>query len=252
MSEILPDIVGEAGRLLGVAEERDVTLRLLGGVAVCLRAPDGLAPPFRRPYQDLDFVTSRRTASACAKLLADVGYEPHVAFNALQGKERQLFFDAENERQVDVFVGVFRMSHTILLEERLELEPVTVPLAELLLTKLQIAELNQKDVGDSLALLHGHAVQEADGDSVNSARIAQVLADDWGLWRTFTGNLAVSREHLPSYELPREERESVAGRIDALAARIEAEPKSRAWKLRARIGERKRWYETPEEVAGGP
>ena len=100
-------------------------------------------------------MTSRRTASACAKLLADVGYEPHVAFNALQGKERQLFFDAENERQVDVFVGVFRMSHTIPLEERLELEPVTVPLAELLLTKLQIAELNQKDVGDSLALLHG-------------------------------------------------------------------------------------------------
>jgi hypothetical protein len=127
-----------------------------------------------------------------------------------------------------------------------------VPLAELLLTKLQIAELNEKDVGDSLALLHGHPVGEADGDSVNAARIAEVLAADWGLWRTFTGNLAVSRERLQGYELTGDERESVWGRIDALTERIEAEPKSRAWKLRARIGERKRWYETPEEVAGGP
>jgi hypothetical protein len=144
------------------------------------------------------------------------------------------------------------MSHSIPLEERLELEPVTVPLAELLLTKLQIAELNQKDVGDALALLQGHRVAEADGESVNAARIAEVVADDWGLWRTFTGNLAVSREHLPGYDLPAGEREAVSARIDALTERIDAEPKSRAWKLRARIGERKRWYETPEEVAGGP
>jgi hypothetical protein len=250
--EILPDIVDEADRLLTVAEERGVALRLLGGVAVRLRASDGLAPPFRRSYRDLDFVTSRRTASTCARLLAELGYEPHVAFNALQGKERLLFFDVENERQVDVFVGVFRMSHSIPLEERLELEPVTVPLAELLLTKLQIAELNQKDVGDSLALLHGHPVEEVDGDSLNAARVAAVVADDWGLWRTFTGNLAVSREQLPGYDLPAEEQERVVARIDALTERIDAEPKSRAWKLRARIGERKRWYETPEEVAGGP
>jgi hypothetical protein len=87
---------------------------------------------------------------------------------------------------------------------------------------------------------------------VNAARIAEVVADDWGLWRTFTGNLAVSREQLPGYDLPAEEQDRVATRIEALTERIDVEPKSRAWKLRARIGERKRWYETPEEVAGGP
>jgi hypothetical protein len=252
VSAILADVVEEGRRLLALAEDEGVELRLVGGVAICLRAPDGLPEPFRRSYQDLDFITSRGTAAACAHLLRELGYEPHVAFNALHGNERLLFFDNRHGRQVDVFVAVFRMSHRIALEERLALEPLTVPLAELLLTKLQIAELNEKDVRDTLALLHGHQVAEEDGHAVNAARIARVLSGDWGLWRTFTGNLAVCREHVAEYDLPAAERQAVTERIDTLAGRIEAEPKSRAWRLRARVGERKRWYETPEEVAGGP
>lgn len=252
MNGILADVVHEGRRLLALAEDDGIVLRLLGGVAICIRASDGLAAPFRRTYQDLDFVTSRAAAAGCAGFLREAGYEPHVAFNALHGNERLLFFDDRHGRQVDVFVAAFRMSHRIPLEERLALEPLTVPLAELLLTKLQIAELNDKDVRDTLALLHGHRVAEEDGDAVNAARIARLLSGDWGLWRTFTGNLAVCREHVSEYDLPAAERQAVTERIDALFGRIEAEPKSRAWRLRARVGERKRWYETPEEVGGGP
>ena len=248
MDGILPGIVDEGRRVLARAEDENVTLRLLGGVAVVLRARNGLPEPFVRAYQDLDFATSRSAARGCASLLRELGYEPSVPFNALHGNERLLFFDEEHGRKADVFVGRFRMSHQIPLEGRLALEPLTVPLAELLLTKLQIAELNEKDVRDSLALLHGHPVSNGDGDAVNGARVAELLSDYWGLWRTFTGNLAVCRNHLARYDLPEEEKRLVAERIDALAARIEAEPKSRAWRLRARIGERKRWYETPEEV----
>ena len=250
MDRTLPGIVDEGRRVLTQAEEGGVTLRLLGGVAVVLRASNGLPEPFVRAYEDLDFATSRGAAKACASLLQELGYEPSVQFNALHGHERLLFFDEQHGRKADVFVGRFRMSHLVPLEERLALEPLTVPLAELLLTKLQIAELNEKDVRDSLALLHGHPVAEGDGDAVNGARVAEVLSDDWGLWRTFTGNLNVCREHLALYDLADEEQQLVAERIDALVQRIEAEPKSRAWRLRARIGERKRWYETPEEVGG--
>jgi hypothetical protein len=246
----LPGIVDEGRRVLTHAEEGGVTLRLLGGVAVVIRARNGLPKSFVRAYQDLDFATSRTAARACASLLGELGYEPSVQFNALHGNERLLFFDEQHGRKADVFVGRFRMSHRIPLEDRLALEPLTVPLAELLLTKLQIAELNEKDVRDSLALLHGHPVSEDDGDTVNGARVAELLSDDWGLWRTFTGNLAVCREHLGRYDLEDEERHLIAERIDALGQRIEAEPKSRAWRIRARVGERKRWYETPEEVEG--
>ncbi len=151
-----------------------------------------------------------------------------------------------------MFVGSFSMSHTIPIGDRLELERVTVPLAELLLTKLQIAELNEKDVRDTLALLTCHPVGETDGDCVNAAHVARLCAADWGLWRTITGNMSACRERLAAYDLPPEERERIARRLDELLERIEAEPKTRGWRLRARIGERRRWYELPEEVSGGP
>jgi hypothetical protein len=252
VSEIRAEIVAEGERLVARAATAGVVLRLLGGVAVFLRARGGLPQALARPYADLDVLTARGGSAAAARFLRGQGYEPHVAFNALHGQERLLFFDEGNARQVDVFVGAFRMSHAIPLEGRIELEPVTLPLAELLLTKLQIAELNEKDVRDALALLHGHALGESDGETLNAARIAEACASDWGLWRTFTRNLASVRTHLDRYELSCAQRAEVLARLDALLERIEREPKSRGWKLRARIGERKRWYELPEEVAGGP
>jgi hypothetical protein len=252
VTEIRSDIVAEAKRLLELAASRGIPLRVLGGVAIHLRAPRPLPPALLREYADVDFVTAKGSSRAVQALLREAGYEPHVAFNALHGTERLLFFDHENDRQVDVFVGGFSMSHKVPVAERLELEPTTLPLAELLVTKLQIAELNEKDVRDALALLHGHPVEERDGDAINAARVAEMCRTDWGLWRTLTGNLAACRDHLDRYDLPDEEKGRLRQEMDALLERIEREPKSRAWKLRARIGERKRWYMLPEEVAGGP
>jgi hypothetical protein len=244
------DVVSEGQRLLARAAEADVPLRLLGGVAIRLRAPGELLPAFRRTYADLDFVTAKKGAARTAELFRNEGYEPHVAFNALHGKERLLFFDVGHDRQVDIFVGAFAMSHRIPLDTRLEVDPVSIPLAELLLTKLQIAQLNEKDVLDALALLEGHPVGDADGETVNAGRIAALCGADWGLWRTITGNLDTCCALAPGYDVPN--RAEVEARLQELLHRIEAEPKTRSWKLRARIGERKRWYELPDEVAGGP
>jgi hypothetical protein len=244
------DVVAEGRRLLALAAERQVPLRLLGGVAIKLRAPGELPATFARGYADLDFATKKKAARPAAELLRAEGYEPHVAFNALHGGDRMLFFDNEHDRQVDVFVGSFKMSHKIPLDERLEVDPVSIPLGELLLTKLQIAQLNEKDVRDALALLQGHAVGDEDGETVNAGRIAALCAADWGLWRTITGNLDACCALAPGYDVP--DRAEVEARVQALLNRIEAEPKTRSWKLRAKIGERKRWYELPEEVAGGP
>ena len=244
------DVVSEGQRLLARAAEENVPLRLLGGVAIKLRAPGELPAAFTRKYADLDFVTKKKSAGSAAELFRAEGYEPHVAFNALHGGERLLFFDEQHDRQVDVFVGSFQMSHKIPLDERLDVDPVSIPLGELLLTKLQIAQLNEKDVRDALALLQGHAVGDADGDIVNAARIAALCAADWGLCRTITGNLDACFALAPGYDVPN--RAEVEARLEELLNRIETEPKTRLWKLRAKIGERKRWYELPEEVAGGP
>jgi hypothetical protein len=245
-SEIEADVVAEGVRILSAAHDENLPLRLLGGVAVCLRARNGLPPALERTYGDLDFVTARRASGPAQTLFRDLGYEPHVSFNALNSKERLLFFDEQHGRQVDVFVGAFRMCHEIPLEGRLELDETSIPLAELLLTKLQVIELNEKDVRDAIAVLHDRDLGDEDGDTVNAGRIARLCAADWGLWRTITRNLEACRQQAGAYG---EDLAGVASRFRELEERIEAEPKSRAWRLRARIGERKRWYDLPEERA---
>jgi hypothetical protein len=248
----LQNVVDEAERVLRAAAESDVPLRLLGGLAVRLHAPDGLHPAVARDYKDIDFVTVRGKSRDAAQLLAALGYEPNREFNAIAGHRRLLFYDMEHGRQLDVFVGSFEMCHTLPIADRIELDPVTIPLAELLLTKLQVVELNEKDQRDILALLHHHDVGDGDGDgeTINAAYIAGLCAGDWGLWRTLKMNIERSREALPKYEFSADEERSIAGRLDALWGAIEAEPKSRKWKLRDRVGDRRRWYEEPEEVEG--
>jgi Uncharacterised nucleotidyltransferase len=248
MTAILEDIVAEGERLLGLGAEAGVDLRLLGGVAVRLRAPE-LPPALAREYKDLDFAIQKRDAASLDQLLRGAGYSPHVSFNAMHARERALFFDDDHGRQIDVFIDSFRMCHAIPLSDRIGLEAATVPLAELLLTKLQIIELNEKDVRDTVLLLHGHPIDKHDDDAINAARISALCASDWGLWRTITANLQRCREHIDDYDLSEGERELIASRFDELLERVEAEPKSRGWRLRAKVGERKRWYELPEEVS---
>jgi hypothetical protein len=230
-----------------LAHSAGVPLRLLGGVAVRLRSSDGLPASLTREYKDLDFATTKKGAGDASKLLREAGYDPHVAFNAMNAKERMLFYDDPNRRQVDLFVGSFRMCHEIPLDRRLDVDRGTVPLAELLLTKLQIVELNEKDVRDTVLLFHEHDVTP-DDDGVNGPRVAELCGNDWGLWRTITANLDNVRAHVDRYALTDEERGRVERRLDILQATIEEAPKSRAWRLRAKVGERVRWYEVPEEV----
>src|SRR3984885_14583065 len=125
---------------------------------------------------------------------------------------------------------------------------MTIPLAELLLTKLQKEKMNEKDLRDSDATLHHHDVGDDDGDTINADRVAKLCAEDWGLWRTCKMNFDRVREGVAGYDIAQEERATVQERLDRLWARIEAEPKSRGWRMRDRIGDRKRWYDEPEEV----
>ena len=247
MSDILEDIVSEGERLLAIADEQGVALRLLGGIAVRLKAPE-IPPSLERAYKDIDFAVTKKGGGAADKLLRSAGYEPNVAFNAMHARERGLYYDEVHGRQVDLFINAFRMCHEIPLGDRLQVETQTVPLAELMLTKLQIIEVNEKDIRDTVLLFHGHPIGDNDDGAVNGARIAELCADDWGLWRTITANLDRCRAHVGDYELPMGDRSRVEARFDELLERIEAAPKSRGWRRRAKVGDRKPWYDLPEEV----
>jgi hypothetical protein len=236
----LADPVAEARRVIDAAREQGVTLRALGGVAVYLLSP-GHQPLLPRPLKDIDLVTTRGQGSAAGRVLAQLEYVGAEMFNALRGSRRQLFHDPVNQRDVDVFVGEFTMCHAVPIAERLDRLPYTVPVAELLLTKLQIVELNERDERDIYTLCYHHELAE-------DPLIAGLCADDWGLWRTCKGTIERCLADLDRYELDAPTRDQIRTRIEELWERIEAELKTSRWRRRSRLGERKRWYQEPEET----
>lgn len=233
------DLREEARRILAAAEERSVPVRLMGGVAVFIRCPAARQAPLDRDYKDIDLVA---TGSACKELealLIDLGYAGDQEFNALNGRSRMLFFDPMG-RQIDVILDRLEMCHTLDLRRRLLNDPDTLTPDDLLLSKLQVVEINERDLKDASALLHDH---ELDGD-----RIPELLSSDWGWWRTVTANL----DHVVSWSSRQadyeEQAEQIRKRSDELRQRIEDAPKGMRWRARAKMGDKMRWYELPEEV----
>lgn len=222
-------------------------MRLLGGMGIRVLLGDRMDPRFDREIADLDFLTTRRASRAVEQLLEDAGWDPERQFNALNGARRLLFADPGSGHKIDVFVETFQMCHTLPLAERLTAREETLPAAELAMTKLQIVSLNSKDRGDLYALLHALEVRD-DDDAINAARIAELTSGDWGLHHTFELNFERLRDGLAESPLAADEQAVVRSRIDALQQATEAAPKSRGWRMRARVGERKVWYDEPEEV----
>lgn len=242
----LSDPVAEATWVGEAAAEHSLPLRVLGGVAVAILCPSARRPPLQRRYADIDFATTGSARKGVVKLMESLGYVGDREFNMLHGHRRLFFWDEANGRQVDVFVDEANLCHRIDLGRRIELTPLTVSLADLTVLKLQIVETNEKDYLDICAIFADHELTD-DESGVNSAYIAQLSAADWGLWRTL--EMVAERSRRFALDLPGFEAAEIAAvRLQDLRVALDGVPKTRRWKLRARIGEKKRWYEIPEEV----
>jgi hypothetical protein len=244
----IADIREEAQRLVTVGRQDDIPVRLLGGLAIELSRPAAQRPLFERVYNDIDVMIGPKDGRRIRELLSDEGYTPDQEFNALHGRNRLLFHDNLNERQIDVFVGKFSMCHTVPVRAPAVGPDGTIPLAELLLTKLQIVELNAKDQSDILNLLFCHELTDHDDRTINVEYVASVCAIDWGLWRTCKLNVGRSGEAAAAADLSGDVRDTLTQRLDLLWDRIQAAPKSTKWRLRDRVGDRVRWYEEPDDL----
>jgi hypothetical protein len=239
--------VREAIQIVDRATETHVPLRLIGGIAIHLRSNNAPAE-LARGYADDDLVTNRKSRRRSMELLQSLGYVANERVNMMGDGSRLQALHPDDGRQIDVFVGAFHMCHTVPIEDRLTLEPRTLPLAELLLTKLQVVQLNAKDITDIGMLVGTHDVGESDGCLINAQHIACLLADDWGLWRTVQGAVHEVPARMRSLGLPTPLCDRVTHRLDQIWAAAADAPKTRGWRIRARIGERRRWYDEPEEV----
>jgi hypothetical protein len=240
------DPIEESQRIHDAARKKKVGLKLLGGAGIHAHSPSAQKHPLKRKYGDLDYAVSKKDRKAVMDLFKELGYEPNDRFNLMNGDKRLYFYDTENGRQVDVFVDVFQMSHQIDLRGRLDHDHPALRPSDLLLSKLQIYEVNRKDMVDIVALLVDHAVETGDAeDIIEAAYIARVAASDWGFHRTLQVNTERLRAMLDELEV---DRELVNARLDELWRAIDAEPKPLKWRLRAQVGDRVRWYELPEET----
>lgn len=243
-----PDALAEGLELIRAADAAGVSLRLVGGLAVRVLCPD--FPPRTRDNQDLDLASVSRDRPALTSMLAGLGYEPDKRFNALYG-HKQLYFASPAGRSVDVLIDHVEMCHDLVFADRIDRMPPTLDPTDVLLTKLQIIEINEKDVQDVAYLLAAIPVQDGDAPgTVGLHRIRQVLGDDWGWWRTVTFNCEKIRglvEGEMRHLVPAIAPHDVAAGLTAIVLAANDAPKSLRWKLRARVGERKRWYRLPQE-----
>jgi len=244
------DPLPEAVALVDGAARAGLKVRLLGGLGVRVLCPD--FPPRLRPGQDMDLACASKGRREVAAYLEKSECVPDKAFNSLNG-DRQMYFTAPSGRAIDVMVDRLVMCHTLDFRPSFGNSSLTLDPADLLLSKLQIFELNAKDARDISHLLSGVPVSGGNpsGPAIDTGRFGAVLAADWGWWRTATGNL----EKLPALLAESPELAPPQPRFDAVeqAARLldvaKSVPKSMKWKLRANVGDRVRWYELPEEVA---
>jgi hypothetical protein len=260
--QTLEDPLAEALRIVAVADRDGLLLRLMGGMAVRAHAPEWTHRT-RRVEVDLDFATRSRDRKAVFALLEREGYTPDRRHNALFGQHQGYFMDESRRRPVDVLVDKLEMCHRIDFTDRLAASTPTLPVADLLLSKLQIVTINRKDVLDALVLLAEHPLAQDDGapdsstgqGAISLPRILAHTSSDWGWWRTVTGNLDVLQNFLDTdftdADLdvgPRPARYQIRDQVQGLRDAIDAAPKSARWRLRARVGERQKWYVEPEEV----
>lgn len=246
----LPDVLDETKRLIDAARAQNIFLRLIGGLAVRLHSKD-YQKFFTRAYPDIDFVTSSDSRRKLEPFFLSMDYVSNRQFNLLNGAHRQIYLDDSTGRHIDIFVGEFEMCHKIPLTGRLQLDPVTVPLAELLLSKTQIVELNRKDALDIASLLLYNELGEDDNNKINLHRIAQLCGADWGLYKTTSLNLNRVAEIIGNEDvnLAPDERSLILNRLHQILDTFEQMPKSLAWQMRDKVGTRVRWYTEVEEVA---
>jgi len=245
----MPDFVDEATRVVEKSQEKQIVIRVMGATVIRKHCPkfQHLHTALKRELTDIDFMTYGRFNPMMKPLFVELGYTSDDRFNAYFGMMRQQYNDPVHHRMADIFFDRLEMCHTIDFKGRLELDSPTITLADFMLEKMQIVQLNDKDKIDTAVLLREHQIGDSDKETINAEYIAKLLAKDWGFYYTATTNLEKVKEYAHS-NMSGEDSLDIAAKVDGLAEWIEEEPKATAWKMRARIGPRKKWYRDVEEI----
>lgn len=237
-------LLNRAMEVISKANEKGIILRLIGGAAIAYLAPNG-SKLFPRNYKDADYFGLSSQRKEIISLLESLGMEANKRFNALHGASRLMFYDPVLDSTIDVFLDEFRMCHKLILKDRLKIYSPTIPPSDLFLTKMQIINLTENDKKDIAALLYDFEVGDKDeGKTLDANYIATILSEDWGFYKTYT----INHDRVVEYLKNNPYSSQILPKLNKIRERVEVHPKSLKWKMRAKIGERVKWYEEPEDV----
>lgn len=241
----------ELKQIIKASGEIQVLMRVIGSLAFQMHCPKFgyLQQAMGRAYTDIDFAAYGKQAKQINALMTSMGYsENREIYIATEG-ERAIYDKPQAGLHVDIFYEKLDFCHTIYWKDRLEVDFPTIPLAELLLEKMQIVRINEKDVIDTIMLLLEHSPGDDDNETINVKLIARLCANDWGLWRTTTMNLDKVRVLAQGYpQLNDEQKSKVSEQVSSILKRLEDEPKTLAWKMRNQVGDHVKWYKDVDEV----
>jgi hypothetical protein len=241
----------ELKRILLASESAGILLRVIGSLAFQMHCQKYgyLQAAMGRTYTDIDFAAYQKQAKEIRVLMAGLGYKENREVFIVSEGNRAIFERPDIDLHVDIFYGKLDFCHVIHWEGRLEVDHPSIPLAEMLLEKMQIVQINEKDIVDTVMVLLEHPLGDQDIETINIKRIAELCSTDWGLWRTITMNLNKVSQLAQGYQqLTGEQKEIIDARLKEALARIDQEPKSLAWRLRARVGDRVKWYKDVDEI----
>ena len=246
------DFIVYANQVVSEAHKQGAMIRLLGAVAFHIHCPayGFFQEKAQRHFTDLDFAAYFNQNDAIRKTFAKLGYEEDREVAVVYARQRLVFDQRQTSMHVDIFFDKLDFCHPIYWAKRLEMDSPTIPLAEMLLEKMQIIQLNEKDVIDTLMLLREHPLDSGDHEAINARLISELCSKDWGLWRTVTMNLRKVSELSANYAwLEDPDRKVIQGRIQDLLGAVDAQPKSTAWKMRDAVGDRVKWYKEVHEIS---
>jgi len=242
--------LAEGKRIVDAARGAGIVMRVMGPIALHYYFPDQVELYARlerlgeRYFTDIDFAAYGKKAGKMKGFMESIGYECDLNTLMASGRTRHIYY-AGPVPMIDVFFDKLDYCHEVAYKDRLELDDYCVSLADILLQKLQIWEINDKDLKDIEYLFVTAEVGDDDRHKINEGYVGRRFADDWGFWYTATTNLGRVKEHVDKVDtLSEEQKARVTARCDEFLARIEAEPKTKGWNKRAKKGTGKIWYNT--------
>jgi hypothetical protein len=244
------DSLEEAERIVRSAEDDGVTLRLIGGLAIRFHC-HGLHSAHLREYHDIDVFGLGKQRGGILSVFEKLGYSPNKEFNLLYGSTRLQFIKREHQKNVDVFLDKFEMEHILDFRERLRLDNLTVPISDLLLTKLQNVKLEDKDAKDIVAILEDHELGHSDDrETINLDYLADLCSRNWGLHKTIMDSLDKTRKFIDQNASSVVGVEDLTRKIEAVRSSLMTKKKGLRWRARSLFGERVRWYNVVEAGQG--